>query len=280
MPENRSLLIVDDEPNVLKSLKRLLLDTDYMVYTAESGEVGLEIIKTHDIKLVISDYRMPGMNGVEFLNKIRETHPDTIRMILSGYADVIAVVEAINDGQVYRFITKPWNDQELLTSIKRAIEQYELQKENSKLYLELHKRNLELQILATTLEEKVAARTHDLELNNRALNIAQNILSMLPVGIIGIDSCQTIVYINSNLKDFISTDAIGLGLPIGDSIPKDINMALNYAIKSRDVICLPFGDNGDKYVICTPLSNGAGAIGIFSYSDYSRFGPIVNFNTD
>ena len=114
------ILLVDDEPNVLKSLKRLFVETDYEIFTAESGEQGLEVCAKEKIALIISDYRMPRMNGVQFLTKVKEQFPRTIRIILSGYADVTAIVESINDGQVYKFLSKPWNDHDLLTTVQRS----------------------------------------------------------------------------------------------------------------------------------------------------------------
>jgi response regulator RpfG family c-di-GMP phosphodiesterase len=274
MNSNNTLLLVDDEPNVLKSLRRLLIDTDYKVYSAESAENAWEFLEKEKIQLVISDYRMPGMNGVEFLNKVRAKYPETIRIILSGYADVMAIVDAINDGQVYRFITKPWNDQELLTSIMRAFEQYKLQEENAKLYAELQNRNAELQDLAKTLEEKVTARTRDLELKNRALHIAQNIMAMLPVGILGVDSSETVVYMNSNLQKYISIDNIKLGLPMDDSIPENVVAALNYSFEKMEAVYAVVDREKSMGVICTPLPSGEGAIGLFTYLDIRKYGSI------
>jgi two-component system NtrC family sensor kinase len=277
MNNNNSLLLVDDEPNVLKSLRRLLIDTNYNVYSAESAENAWGILEKENIQLVISDYRMPGMNGVEFLKKVRDKYPKTIRIILSGYADVMAIVEAINDGQVYRFIPKPWNDQELLTSILRAFEQYKLQEENIKLYLELQKRNAELQDLAKSLEEKVAARTRDLELKNRALLISQNIMSMLPVGVIGVDSYENVVYMNTNLPNFINTDDIRLGLPMGGTIPGEVGSALNHSMKQLRTVYTIIEKENALGVICTPLPSGRGAIGIFVYLDIQKYGQFYNF---
>jgi response regulator RpfG family c-di-GMP phosphodiesterase len=279
MDNNLTLLLVDDEPNVLKSLRRLLIDTEYKVYSSDSAENAWAYLEKEKIQLVISDYRMPGMNGVEFLNKVREKYPETIRIILSGYADVMAIVDAINDGQVYRFVTKPWNDQELLTSIMRAFEQYTLKEENAKLYAELHGRNADLQDLAKTLEEKVMARTRDLELKNRALHITQNIMSLLPVGILGMDSMENVVYMNTNLKKFINTDNIKLGLPMEDAISGDIISALHHSIEKMTTIYTVLDKEKSLSVICTPLPNAEGAIGLFTHLDINKYGPFYNIAT-
>jgi len=202
------LLLVDDEQNVLRALKRLLRDTNYEIFTATNGEEGLELFIKHEIQLVISDYRMPGMNGVDFLSRIRRKAPDTIRIILSGYADASVMMEAINDGQIYKFIPKPWNDHDLLTTIISAFEKYRLQNENTRLYYELSKKYEELTELNKTLEAKVTERTRDLETKNRALVVAQTILNYLPAGVIGIDNMGMIVYMNGAVGNFLASPNI------------------------------------------------------------------------
>ena len=114
------ILCVDDERNVLRALERIFLDDDYEIVTAGSGEEGLEIMTESGdcFQVVISDYRMPVMNGVEFLKAVYERWPDSVRIVLSGYADAGAIVAAINEGHIYKFIPKPWNDEELRETIQ------------------------------------------------------------------------------------------------------------------------------------------------------------------
>lgn len=263
MMESSTILLVDDEKNVLKSLKRLFIDSDYKIVTAESGEEGLKRLEEDSIQLVISDYRMPGMNGVEFLRKVKEKYQNTIRIILSGYADVAAVVEAINDGQIYKFLAKPWNEQELLTAIMRALEQYELQIENAKLTEELKKRNAELEELAKSLEDKVEKRTRDLELKNRALSISQNILNLLPVGVIGIDKEHTIVYINQSLSKYIDTASLTLGMPVPTSTSRSMQEVLKTicgALKEMKPLNVRLKTMPDVCLMCSPLANASGIV--------------------
>jgi len=123
MIEDVTILCVDDEANVLKSLRRLFLDENYEILTAESGQEGLALLEQHQpVQVVISDYRMPEMDGVAFFKEVHERWPDTVRIVLSGYADTAAVVAAINEGQVYKFIPKPWNDDELKVAIGKAVD--------------------------------------------------------------------------------------------------------------------------------------------------------------
>lgn len=275
MPEH-IILIVDDEPNVLKSLKRLLLDTDYRILTADSGETGLEIFENSSIDVVISDYRMPGMNGVEFLTKVKEKSPNTMRLILSGYADAIAMVEAINEGQVYRFITKPWNDQELLTTITTSVEQHNLQVENSKLYFELQSSNTELQNLTKSLEKKVSQRTHDIEIKNRALMMARNILSYLPIGVIGIDSEFMVVYMNESLEKFLGSKRLGLGLNAEEILDNNCFRLMEKAFIEQNAYCCACNLDNDIVAIWSPLPNHNGIVGTFSYSKFEKFVNIHN----
>src|SRR3972149_3070173 len=100
-----TILIVDDEENILKSLERLMEDKGYRMFFADNGLKGLEIIRREDIHLVISDHKMPGMNGIKFLYEVKKISPDTIRIMLTGFADVNIAIQAINEGGVYRFIT-------------------------------------------------------------------------------------------------------------------------------------------------------------------------------
>ncbi|MEE9441775.1 MAG: response regulator [candidate division Zixibacteria bacterium] len=263
MPDCRTILIVDDELNVLKSLKRLLLGNDYKLLTATSGKDGLDILKENKVQIVISDYRMPEMTGVEFLNIVKDKYPDTIRMILSGYADVSAVVEAINEGHVYKFIGKPWNDQEVITTIMRAFEQQQLSSYVDKLNIELQNRNQELELLTKSLEEKVAHRTRDLEMKNRALIVAQNILNRLPTGVMGIDSDMTVVYMNNSLGDFIDTSELNLGQSLDGAIDKYILKLITESITNQKIKGCRIDSESMIIMICTPLTNNAGMICTF-----------------
>lgn len=186
------ILCVDDERNVLRSLERIFLDDDYEVVTAGSGAEGLEIMEQSgdSFQVVVSDYRMPVMNGVEFLKAVYERWPDTVRIVLSGYADAGAIVAAINEGHIYKFIPKPWNDEELRVTIQNCLERYFLMKQNRELVNELSRAN-------QVLEQKVQQRTEDLELRNRALEFAQTMLGELPVGVVGIDENGLIAHCNA-----------------------------------------------------------------------------------
>jgi type II secretory ATPase GspE/PulE/Tfp pilus assembly ATPase PilB-like protein/FixJ family two-component response regulator len=125
-----TLLFVDDEENVLKALKRVFLEENYNLLVAGNADQALDLIDRESIQLVISDFKMPGMNGVDLLREIKKRKPGIIRIMLTGHADVQAVMGAVNEGAVYKFITKPWNDEDLRLSVSLALQQYVLLKEN------------------------------------------------------------------------------------------------------------------------------------------------------
>lgn len=186
------ILCVDDERNVLRALERVFLDDDYEIVTADSGQDGMRIMQAEGatFQVVISDYRMPVMNGVEFLQGVYEQWPDTVRIVLSGYADAGAIVAAINDGHIYKFIPKPWNDEELRVTIQNCLERYFLQRKNKELLAELANANQQL-------ESKVRQRTEELELRNKALEFSQTMLGNLPVGVVGIDENGLVAHCNT-----------------------------------------------------------------------------------
>ena len=114
--KRHTILCVDDEENILSALERVFLEEDnYEIITANSGKEGLKILEERPVDLIMSDQRMPEMSGTEFLKKSRVLYPDTIRIVLSGFSDFDTVTKAINEGEIYRLIQKPWEDSELLS---------------------------------------------------------------------------------------------------------------------------------------------------------------------
>src|SRR3990172_11553702 len=159
-----TILLVDDEENILNALNRVLRREGFRIVTATSGNQALLTMDKEKITLILSDCRMPGMDGIELLAEVRKRTPDTIRMMLTGYADMETSMAAINRGEVYRFITKPWNDDELKLIIKDGIHQYELVQENRYLHELTQKQNLILKDLNSNLEQKVSERTREVEM--------------------------------------------------------------------------------------------------------------------
>jgi response regulator RpfG family c-di-GMP phosphodiesterase len=174
MPEteapNPHILFVDDEENILKSVKRLFLDEPMEVFTALSGEEALGLLaKNRGVAVIVSDQRMPGMSGAEFLEKAKELVPDAVRIVLTGYADVKAAVDAINKGGAARYIGKPWNDEELVAVIRDAASRHALVQENRRLTEIVHRQNAELRRWNSQLEVMVQQQTMELSKKNEEL---------------------------------------------------------------------------------------------------------------
>jgi response regulator RpfG family c-di-GMP phosphodiesterase len=152
---SRHRVLVDDEPMILSSLQRLLR-REFDVLSAHSGREGLDLLRAHDIHVIISDQRMPEMTGTDFLSHIRDDYPDAIPMLLTGYADIESVIAAINTGRVYRYLVKPWSADELVAAVREAGAKYALIDQNRRLTQELIAAN-------AVLEQRVRDRTAELE---------------------------------------------------------------------------------------------------------------------
>lgn len=146
MTEN-NILIVDDEPNIISSLKRVFINESYTVFSAGGAPEGIEILKAHPVKVVISDEKMPGISGTEFLSSVRRDFADIIRIMLTGHASIETAMKAVNEGEIYRFFTKPWNDLDIKFAVKAAIDKYNLEEENRRLLKIIRQQALNLKLL-------------------------------------------------------------------------------------------------------------------------------------
>ncbi|GAB4223124.1 MAG: two-component system response regulator [Gammaproteobacteria bacterium] len=153
------LLLVDDEENILKSLRRLFAPMGYEVSIANSGKQGLELLEKQAIDVVISDMRMPEMDGAAFLKQVAERWPATRRLLLTGYADINSAISAINEGQIDFYLSKPWKDDQLEVAVHNAMESKRLKDRNRELEHKIKQQNNELKYLNENLEEKVKAQT-------------------------------------------------------------------------------------------------------------------------
>jgi response regulator RpfG family c-di-GMP phosphodiesterase len=162
-----TLLCVDDEPNILSALRRLFRAKGYKVLTAESGAAGLALLAQEPVDLVISDMRMPEMDGAQFLEQVRSEWPQVVRLLLTGYSDIGSVMAAINRGEIYRYITKPWDDNDILLLVRHALERRALER----LAARQHE---ELKLLNASLEAKVAERTEELKASRDSILLAHD----------------------------------------------------------------------------------------------------------
>ncbi len=183
-PRSATILFVDDEPSILAALRRLFRPQGYRVLLAESGAAGLDLLAQESVDLVVSDMRMPEMDGVQFLEAVRRHTPDALRLLLTGYADIGSTIAAINRGEIHRYIAKPWDDQDLLLAVREGLERQQLLQENRRLLALSQQHNQELQQLNAELDRRVQARTAELEQVNAMLGKAyeelhqQNLLAI------------------------------------------------------------------------------------------------------
>jgi len=166
------LLLVDDEANILSALRRLFRSSGYTIHLAESGVAGLAVLEQEPVDLVISDMRMPQMDGAQFLAQVAERWPQVVRILLTGYADLTSTIDAINKGHIYGYFSKPWEDNEIRLAVRQALEQKQLRQERDRLLELTRRQNAELKDLNANLEKKVKARTEELNQTNMFLELA------------------------------------------------------------------------------------------------------------
>ncbi len=284
----RNLLLVDDEPNIIRSLVRLLRRDGYNIVTANSGKEGLELLEQHrDVGVIISDQRMPEMNGTEFLSLVKDKFPNNVRIVLSGFTDLKSVTDSINEGAIYKFLTKPWDDDLLRKNVESAFEHYELTEENKRLQGQLQKLNMDLQRLnvelqntneelATTnkeLESHIIEKVRQVSTQNKTISFAHEVLDNLPFAVFGVDLNDMIVMANKKADSLLAA-------------PGEILMgALAYDVLPESVVA-PYGrwlDNNNETEITTGHHENDGLRMIFSMiaNETGTYGRLLTvFSTD
>jgi len=192
-----TILLVDDEENIIRSLVRVLRRDGYKILTAIGGKAGLDVLKENKVGVILSDQRMPEMSGVEFLSQVKELYPDTVRMVLSGYTDLNSVTDAINHGAIYKFLTKPWEDDLLRANIEDAFKHFRMYSENERLGAELKRLNEQL-------ESRVEQQNHQVEIELKMLQFVQQVMEVQPVGILGISEDNIIAIANNKAHEFLN----------------------------------------------------------------------------
>lgn len=225
-----ALLLVDDERPILNVLTRLLRKEPYRILTAQCGEEALEMLSREAVQVVVSDFRMPGMSGIDLLREVKQRYPNTVRVVVSGYADGRLIMDSINVGEVYRFLPKPWNDEELIVTLRQCFAQHRLICENERLIGQVRAQNEELREMNDLLEQAVDQRT-------RSLQLSQEILEKLPVPVLGVSPDGTVVLVNAAVREIVTPDG---PLPLGahlrdvfeDGVVEQVEACLN---AGRDV---------------------------------------------
>ena len=207
----RTLLLVDDEPNILASLKRLLRRDAYHILTANSGQEGLDVLASNAVDVIVSDQRMPGMLGADFLRKAKLLCPQTIRIMLSGYTELQAVTDAVNEGAIFKFLTKPWEDHQLREHVAEAFRLKGIDDDNVRLNAQLRDANQALAAANAAMQALVSQQQHQISRDEVSLGIAREVLQFLPLAVIGLDDEGMIAFINASAANLFERGAALLG---------------------------------------------------------------------
>jgi len=233
------LLLVDDEASILKSLKRLLRHEAFEIRTAECGADAIKLLEEEPADVVVSDFRMPGMVGTELLREVHQRWPDTVRIILSGYSEVTAILDAINEGRIYKYLTKPWNEEEIKLHLRRAVEAQHLERTNRQLNDRLRQQNMLL-----------AQRYDDIQ---AGLGFTQSLVESMDAGVFCIDPDGLLVYANGLAFEWLLPSGGELiGVPAEKVLPSEFAPAIQKQSWAGDLTC------GDKVLSWRSRCLGAG----------------------
>ncbi len=224
----RTILLVDDEENILSSLRRLLRRDGYQILSATSGTEGLALLAKNPVDVIVSDQRMPGMTGVEFLRRVKTIHPTIVRIVLSGYTELQSITDAINEGAVYKFLTKPWDDELLRSNIEEAFRHKELADENRQLSHQLKIANTELAERNRQLQELLKTKQQRIVRDETMLGVVQEVLHQVPIPIVGFDNEGMIVFANDEAHVELGKAVPLLGNYAADCLPDELLALLEH----------------------------------------------------
>ncbi|MDP1708893.1 MAG: EAL domain-containing protein [Gammaproteobacteria bacterium] len=262
---DKTILLVDDEENITASLVRLLHQDGYEVLTANSGDSALALLANHTVGVILTDQRMPKMTGVELLTRVKDLYPETIRMVLSGYTDLASVTAAVNQGAIYKFLTKPWSNETLRANVHEAFMQYTLVKEREQLTLEIQTANIKLARINEELEQLIEEKTQ------RMTHISNyDALTGLPNRLLFADRLQQALGYaqrNTRLAAIMSLDLDrfkivneSLGHTQGDALLQAVSKRLSNCVRVIDTLARAGGD--EFMFILSELDNAQDAAGI------------------
>jgi diguanylate cyclase (GGDEF)-like protein/PAS domain S-box-containing protein len=216
----RTLLLVDDEPNILSALRRVLRGAGYQIVTAGSGTEGLEALARQYVDVIVSDQRMPNMTGVDFLRTVKQLYPETVRIVLSGFTELQTVTSAVNEGAIYKFLTKPWDDAQLREHIAEAFAYKEMADENRRLGLEVRGANQGLAAANRQLEEALRLQKQQIQNDAVMLDIVREVLQHVPVPVVGLADDHVVVFANGAASELLGTPGLALGGDARELMPE------------------------------------------------------------
>jgi EAL domain-containing protein (putative c-di-GMP-specific phosphodiesterase class I)/FixJ family two-component response regulator len=220
----RRLLLLDDEQNILSSLRRLFRRDGYEIHTATDAAQAFELLAANEIGVVISDQRMPGISGTEFLRRVKDIYPNTMRIVLSGYTELASVTEAINEGAIYRFVAKPWDDHQLRTAIREAFRHQEMASENARLDRESREVSAQLTRANAQLNALLDERAQRIERDVTVLGVAQEAVDLVPLPMLGADPDGMIALLNRAARELLPSARVGLDAAV--CLPSELAVCL------------------------------------------------------
>lgn len=250
MTKEIQVLFLDDEESILDGIQRLFIKEPYGIFTTSSVQQAREAIDKEKIKVVVSDQRMPEIQGVKFLQEVKEKHPETIRILFTGYTDFSAAEEAINVGEVYRFISKPWKTVELLSTIRQSLDHYNLVTENKRLFQETTAKKEELEVSNKKLKamyelqkEFTSTVSHELRTPLASIRTAIDIVSSGTTGNLTKDqgnflnkAKDNVDRLNRLINDILDLSKLESGKSDLDFEPADINQVIKEVIELQESV--------------------------------------------
>ncbi len=252
----RVLLLLDDEENIITSLKRLFRRDGYRVLSANSAAAAFELLATNKVGVIMSDQRMPNMTGTEFLHRVKELYPDTIRIVLSGYTELQSVIESINEGSIYRFLTKPWDDDQLRAAIREAFRQQEMAQENIQLNDQFRDASWKLRQTNELLQELLTEKSARISRNEVMIGAAHEAFFRLPVPLLGVDDSGLLALSNARAQSLWPSALPGAD--IDEVVPNEISDLFRHGKTTTKSLTV----NGCSYFVhCERIDSHAGGAG-------------------
>lgn len=263
-----TLLLVDDEPSILSSLRRLLRNENYRILTANSGSEGLQVLAENEVDVIVSDQRMPGMTGVEFLRTVRQLYPDTVRIVLSGFTELQTVTDAVNAGAIYKFLTKPWDDEQLRSHVQEAFSYGAMANENRLLTLEVRTANQKLAAVNRRLETLLERQRGEIQRGEISLDIVHEALSNVPMPVLASDDLGMIVLANRAAMDLFAGHGPVLGCDVHqlfpglpDDLPEGASLSFELGLGDRryaaDLLPMGSGSHSRGWMIAIGRPGGS-----------------------
>lgn len=222
----RTLLLVDDEENIVAALRRLLRAEDWLLLSANSAEEALQLMARHEVDVILSDQRMPGMTGVELLRRAKQLYPETIRIVLSGYTELQSITDAINEGAIYKFLAKPWDDGQLRVHLREAFAMKEMADQNRRLDREVQSANRELAELNRQLQMLVGAQREQNQREVGSREAVQELLDAVPIPVFGVDDEGVLAFANDAARALDAQVCDLLGGQVAEGLPPALRQAL------------------------------------------------------